>query len=64
MLEAEYQGLSTCWTGCFEQDAVRFILDIPEDKYVCGIITLGYADKAPKQPLRKEIKEITKYGKW
>lgn len=45
LLEAEHLGLATCWTVWFEQDAVRLILNIPEDKYVCGIITLGYVDE-------------------
>ncbi len=64
LLEAEHLGLATCWTAWFEQDAVRPILNIPEDKYVCGIITLGYGDEAPKQRPRKELEEIVRYEKW
>ncbi len=64
LLEAENLGLSTCWTAWFEQEAVRPILNIPEDKYVCGIITLGYGDENPKQRPRKRIEEIVRYEKW
>jgi len=64
LLEAEHQGLATCWTGWFEQDAVRPILNIPDDKYVCGIITLGYGDGTPKPRPRRAIEEIVKYEKW
>lgn len=64
LLEAENQGLATCWTAWFEQDAVRPILNIPDDKYVCGIITLGYGDETPKQRSRKVMEEIVRYEKW
>ncbi|WP_324823931.1 nitroreductase family protein [Sinanaerobacter sp. ZZT-01] len=64
LLEAENLGLSTCWTAWFEQEAVRPILNIPEDKYVCGIITLGYGDEKPKQRPRKKIEEIVRYETW
>ena len=64
LLEAENLGLGTCWTAWFEQDVVRPILGIPEDKYVCGIITLGYSDEEPKQRPRKALEEIVKYEKW
>jgi nitroreductase len=64
LLEAEHMGLATCWTAWFEQDAVRPLLGIPEDKYVCGIITLGYGDEAPEQRPRKSLEEILRYEKW
>lgn len=64
LLEAEHLGLATCWTAWFEQDTVRPILNIPEDKYVCGIITLGYGDETPKQRPRKRMEEIVRYEKW
>lgn len=64
LLEAEHLGLATCWTAWFEQDAVRPILNIPEDKYVCGIITLGYGDEAPNQRPRNKMDEIVRYEKW
>lgn len=64
LLEAENLGLATCWTAWFEQDAVRPILNIPDDKYVCGIITVGYGDEAPKHRSRKTIEEIVRYEKW
>ena len=64
LLEAEHLGLAACWTAWFEQDDVRPILNIPDDKYVCGIITLGYGDEAPKQRPRKAMEEIVRYEKW
>ncbi len=64
LLEAEHLGLATCWTGWFEQNEIRPILGIPEDKYVCGIITLGYGEETPKIRPRKTIEEIVRYEKW
>jgi len=64
LLEAENLGLATCWTAWFEQDDIRPILDIPDDKYVCGIITLGYGDEEPKQRPRRPIEEMVRYEKW
>ncbi|MBE6829174.1 MAG: nitroreductase [Ruminococcaceae bacterium] len=64
LLEAEHQGLAACWTGWFEQNDVRPILNIPEDKYVCGIIPLGYGDETPEQRPRKAMEEIVRYETW
>jgi len=64
LLEAEHLGLSTCWTAWFEQKDVRPILNIPEDKYVCGIITIGYGDESPNPRPRKKLEEIIKYETW
>lgn len=64
LLEAEHLGLAACWTGWFEQDDVRQILNIPADKYVCGIIPVGYADEAPSPRPRKAMEEIIRYEKW
>jgi nitroreductase len=64
LLEAENLGLAACWTAWFEQDAVRPILNIPEDKYVCGIITLGYGGETVKQRPRKALVNMIQYEKW
>ncbi len=64
LLEAVHLGLSTCWTGWYVQDDVRLILNIPEDKYVCGIITLGYGDENPKQRPRRALEDMVRYEKW
>jgi len=64
LLEAEHQGLSTCWTGWFEQDDIRPILGIPVDKYVCGVVTLGYGDESPRPRPRRSLEDIVRYEKW
>lgn len=64
LLEADNLGLGTCWVAWFTQDEIRPILNIPDDKYVVGIITLGYANEAPKARPRKTLEEIIHYETW
>lgn len=64
LLEAESLGLGSCWVAWFTQDEIRPILNIPNDKYVVGIITLGYANETPEARQRKTIEEIIHYETW
>ena len=53
LLQAEYMGLATCWTGWFEQEDMRRILSLDEHCYVIGVITVGYADEKPSARPRR-----------
>lgn len=64
LLEANRLGLGTCWVGWFIQEEIRPILNIPSDKYVVGIITLGYANEAPEARPRKKLEKIVHYESW
>ncbi|WP_371372753.1 nitroreductase family protein [Sporomusa aerivorans] len=64
LLTANSLGLGSCWVAWFTQNAIRPVLNIPSDKYVVGIITLGYADEQPKPRLRKRMEEILHYEQW
>ena len=64
MLEAEHQGLATCWTGWYDQKEMKAALGVPDDKYVVGVLTLGYADEAPAARPRKPLEDIVKYETW
>lgn len=64
VLQAQELGLGTCWIAWFIQKDVRPILNIPPDKYVLAIITIGYADEDPKSRKRKSLEEILRYEKW
>lgn len=64
VLEAESLGLGTCWVAWFTQEEIRPILNIPSDKYVVSIITVGYADEMPKARPRKSFEEIVHYENW
>jgi nitroreductase len=64
ILEADNLALGTCWVAWFRQEEIRPILEIPKDKYVVGIITVGYANETPKPRPRKSFDEIVHYDKW
>jgi len=64
LLEAENLGLGTCWVGWFTQGEIRPILNIPDDKYVVGVITVGYTNETPNARPRKKLEEIIHYENW
>ena len=66
LLEAEAQGLATCWVGAFDEDAVKRILDIPDKARPQAIIALGYAGEKVPLPAKKALSTIVyfeQYGK-
>lgn len=64
VLEAEDLGLSTCWVADFTQEQIRPVLNIPADKYVVCILTLGYGDESPKAWPRKKLEDMVHYENW
>jgi nitroreductase len=64
VLYAEKLGLGTCWVAWYTQEGIRPILNIPSDKYVVGIITVGYSNESPKARPRKKLKDILHYENW
>lgn len=64
LLTAASLGLGSCWVAWFTQNEIRPVLNIPSDKYVVGIITLGYANEQPAPRPRKKMEEILHYEQW
>ncbi|MCW6076248.1 nitroreductase family protein [Clostridium sporogenes] len=64
VLSAENLGLGTCWVAWFTQEEIRPILNIPSDKYVVSIITIGYPNESPKARPRKKLQYIIHYEQW
>lgn len=64
VLQATNLNLGTCWVAWFTQEDIRPILNIPSDKYVISILTVGYADEEPKPRPRKKLEEIVHYENW
>ena len=64
LLEADAQGLGTCWVGFFVQSEIRPVLGIPDDKFVLAVIPLGYADQEPPARPRRALEEIVRYERW
>jgi len=65
-LQAAELGLGTCMIGWFEEDKIKKLLQIPSDKSIGLLITLGYAvDGYPiRTKIRKPIEEIVRYNKY
>jgi nitroreductase len=64
ILEATELGLGTCWLGAFDENAVKKVLDIPQDIRVPAMFTVGYANEFPAQRPRKTFDEIVCYEKY
>ncbi|AQR96239.1 nitroreductase family protein [Clostridium saccharoperbutylacetonicum] len=64
LLEANNLGLGVCWVAEFTQEEIRPVLNIPTDKYVVGVITVGYPNENPKARPRKKLEEIVRYECW
>jgi nitroreductase len=64
VLTAERLGLGTCWVADFTQEDIRPVVNIPEDKYIICVLTVGYPAEQPKARPRKKLEEIIHYEKW
>lgn len=64
VLTAEHQGLGTCWVAKFTQNDIRPVLNIPEDKFVLCVLTVGYPAEQPKSRPRKKLDEIIHKESW
>ena len=58
LLASEQNGLGACWTGWYNHDEMKKILNIPNYMYVNGIVTLGYADEKPDSRPRLKLEEV------
>jgi len=67
LLAAHALGLGTCWIGSYNatyEERVKEILEIPKNRRVLSIISIGYPSESPTSN-RKELREIVstdKYG--
>jgi nitroreductase len=64
ILQAQEEGLGTCWIGSFEEEEVKAILDVPEEVKVLALIPLGYPDEIPRFRGRKSLDEIISYDRY
>ncbi len=64
ILQAQEEGLGTCWIGSFEEEEVKAILNIPENVKVLALTPLGYPDEIPRFRGRKNLDEIISYDRY
>ena len=63
-LEAVELSLGTCWIGAFNEDGVKKILKIPQDKKVVALLTVGFPAESPASKPRKALEEIVAYNEY
>jgi len=65
-LQATELGLGTCLIGWFDEDKIKKLLQIPSDKSIGLLITVGYpADGYPQRTkIRKPMEEIVRYNSY
>lgn len=63
-LQATELGLGTCMIGWFEEDKIKKLLQIPSDKSIGLVISLGYAVEGYPQrtKIRKPMEEVVRYN--
>ena len=57
-LAAHEKGLGTAVMGIYDEEKVKEVLGIGEDKSVSALIALGYPADAPAAPKRKEVADL------
>ena len=60
LLMAYSLGLAGLWYTLFDQKTVKGLLNVPEDRTVCGLICLGKPGAEPLQTPRKLIEELVR----
>lgn len=63
-LQAASEGLGTCILGWFDEKKVKKLLNIPSNRRVLLIITLGYPAKPTREKIRKGFEEIVRYNSY
>ena len=64
VLQAAELGIGSCMLGWFNEKAVKKLLNIPRDKKVDLLISLGYYENKDKKKIRRELSEISSYNKY
>jgi nitroreductase len=58
VLQAQAEGLGTCWIGSFYEDEVKALLGVPAEARVLGLTPLGYPAEQPAARPRKPLSDI------
>lgn len=64
LLECTHLGLGSCWTGNYTQKNMRKAIEVPNEFFILGIVTVGVPDEAPDMRPRKGIDDILKFERW
>lgn len=63
-MQATEEGLGTCMLGWFKETPIKKLLDIPTDKKIGLIVSVGYApeDYRQREKSRKTYEEVLRYN--
>lgn len=64
MLQATKERMGTCAVRSFNVMAVKKILELPEHISPELIVSIGYAVKEVKSPVKRTLEEISFFNKW
>jgi nitroreductase len=63
-LQAKAEGLGSCMLGWFDEPLVKKLLEIPKNKRVELIITIGYSLSSQREKRRKPAEETVSYNRY
>jgi nitroreductase len=63
-LQAAEEGLGTCMLGWFNEKNIQKLLNIPRNKRIGLLLTLGYSDSRLREKTRKPFDNIIKYNNY
>jgi nitroreductase len=64
MLAAQARGLHTCWTGAFDDNAVREVLDLPQHLRPVALLAVGKGHPPAQSPERMAVGEHVHNETW
>ncbi|OPX62157.1 MULTISPECIES: nitroreductase family protein [unclassified Methanoregula] len=64
MLAAHSRGLVTCWTGAFDDEAVREVLDLPQHSRPVSLLAVGKGHAPAQHTERMSIGEHVHRDTW
>lgn len=63
-LQAAEIGLGTCMLESFDEKTVKSLLNIPDNRRIALLITLGYPADKQREKKRKTFKEVVRWNKY
>ncbi|MDT8358325.1 MAG: nitroreductase family protein [Methanomicrobiaceae archaeon] len=64
MLAGHAEGLHSCWTGAFEEDAVREVLSLPDHIRPVVLLAVGKGRLPPSRTPRNPVEEHVHHNSW
>ncbi|NOR87860.1 MAG: NAD(P)H nitroreductase [Bacteroidales bacterium] len=64
-LQAAEEGLGTCILGWFDEKKIKSLLNVPKNKRINIVISLGYPTDTPvREKIRKPMSKILRYNSY